>query len=269
MACSVDELWPKICFKSHESGFGVLKECVIALRGLANKSELQQRSSTTGSKVSFNFGRLLPSNSSAPIGTWLFPNYSFTTQHVVYLTHSDSHHKHQLWILGYLTMPCVSDSSTLPFSVRSAKEVVDAYKSFISNKDYAAAGGTAMEATSLVESSIETTVEEVRLFGVSLRKKELFVESIFIFEVAPILSTRVSNPEEKLRMVQWSVRGMRNTSKLMIDRDCDMKEVVKDHVIIFMREKLRLMKNMPSKKTKYKVFMWGGRSAILSSLWGW
>jgi len=92
----------------------------------------------------------------------------------------------------------------------------------------------------------------MRLFGIKLREDKLFLESILIFDAASTLSKNIEIPEERLKMIQFCVNGMRWSNKAMIVDDPDMKVVVKDHVIRLMRHMLHCIKSTSSVSEQYK-----------------
>jgi len=92
----------------------------------------------------------------------------------------------------------------------------------------------------------------MRLFGTKLREYKLFLESILIFDAASTLSKKIEIPENKLKMIQFCVEGMRLTNQAMIGEDPGMKVVVKDHVIPLMHDKLHDIKNTSSVSEQWK-----------------
>ena len=89
------------------------------------------------------------------------------------------------------------------------------------------------------------------MFGRKLQDK-LFLESILIFDSASTLSKIIKNPENKLKIIQDCVDGMKRTNIAMIEEHPDMKEVVKDHVIPLMHDKLHYIDSTSSVSEQYK-----------------
>jgi len=146
----------------------------------------------------------------------------------------------------------LSDSSALPSNISVAQNFFKTYKNFIKNRKYEEATKIKTELTDLVENNIDTTAEDMRSFGIKLREDKLFLESILILDSASTLSKKIENPENKLRMIQDCVAGMKNTNIAMIGEDPDMKVVVKDYVIPLMRYKLHDIDSTSSVSEQHK-----------------
>jgi len=106
--------------------------------------------------------------------------------------------------------------------------------------------------TDLIENNIDTTAEDMMLFGRKLREDKLFLESILILDAASTLSTKIKNPENKLEIIQFCVHGVRWTNEAMIEEDPDMKVVVKDYVIPLMQDKLHDIESTSSVSEQWK-----------------
>jgi len=104
----------------------------------------------------------------------------------------------------------------------------------------------------MIENNIDTTAEDMILFGRKLREDKLFLESILIFDSASTLSKKIENPENKLRMIRFCVREMKDTNQAMTEEDPDMKVVVKDYVLPLMRYKLHYIDSTSSVSEQYK-----------------
>jgi len=146
----------------------------------------------------------------------------------------------------------VSDSSALPSSIVAAQRFFKTYKNSTKSGRYHEASKIAGELTELIESNIDTTAEDMRLFGIKLLENKVFLESILIFDAASTMSEKIENSQKKLEMIQFCVAGMRDTNKAMIADDSNMKVVVKDHVIPLMRDKLHRMKSTSAVSEQYK-----------------
>jgi len=146
----------------------------------------------------------------------------------------------------------LSDSSALPSNISVAQNFFKTYKNFIKTRKYEEATKIKTELTDLVENNIDTTAEDMRLFGIKLRKDKFFLESILIFDSASTLSKKIENPENKLRMIRFCVAEMKNTNQAMIEEDPGMKVVVNDHVIPLMRYKLHYIDSTSSVSEQYK-----------------
>ena len=146
----------------------------------------------------------------------------------------------------------LSDSSALPSNIRIAQNFFKTYKNSIKNRKYEEATKIESELSDLIENSIDTMAKDMRLFGIKLREDKLFLESILIFDAASTLSTKIGNPEEKLKMIQFCVRGMKETHIAMIAEDPDMKVVVKDYVIPLMCGKLHYIESASSVSEQHK-----------------
>ena len=140
----------------------------------------------------------------------------------------------------------------MPSNIRVAHYFLENYEYFVKTKKYEKATKTNTHLTDLIENNIDTTSEDMRLFGKKIREDKLFVESILIFDAASTLSKKIENPEEKLKMIQFCVEGMMWTNIAMIEEDPDMKVAVKDHVIPLMRGKLHCMERTSSVNEQYK-----------------
>ena len=146
----------------------------------------------------------------------------------------------------------LSDSSALPSNISVAQNYFETYKNFIKSRKYEKATKIKTELTDLIENNIDTTGEDMRLFGEKLREdKKLFLESILILDSASTLSKKIENPENKL-MIQDCVDEMRWTNQAMIEEDPDMKEVVKDYVIPLMHDKLHDIESTSSVSEQQK-----------------
>ena len=106
--------------------------------------------------------------------------------------------------------------------------------------------------TGLIENNIDTTAEDMMLFGRKLREDKLFLESILILDAASTLSTKIENPENKLEMIRFCVHGVRWTNEAMIEEDPGMKVVVKDYLIPLMHDKLHDIDSTSSVSEQYK-----------------
>jgi len=161
----------------------------------------------------------------------------------------------------------LSDSSALPSNISVAQNFFKTYKNFIKTRKYEEATNIKTELTDLIENNIDTTAEDMRLFGIKLRKDKLFLESILIFDSASTLSKKIENPEKKLEMIQVCVAGMMYEMKMtnlgMIKEDPDMKVVVKDYVIPLMRYKLHYIDSTSSVSEQYKCLQ---VSSVLHSI---
>jgi len=146
----------------------------------------------------------------------------------------------------------VSDSSALPSNISVAQNFFKTYKNSIKSRKYEEATKIKTELTDLVENNIDTTAEDMRLFGIKLREDKLFLESILIFDSASTLSKKIEIPENKLEMIQFCVNGMMSTNKAMIEEDSDMKVVVKDYVIPLMHDKLHDIDSTSSVSEQWK-----------------
>ena len=104
----------------------------------------------------------------------------------------------------------------------------------------------------MIENNIDTTAEDMILFGRKLREDKLFLESILIFDSASTLSKKIENPENKLRMIRFCVREMKDTNQAMTEEDPDMKVVVKDYVLPLMRYKLHYIDSTSSVSEQHK-----------------
>ena len=144
------------------------------------------------------------------------------------------------------------DSSALPGNISVAQNFFKIYKNFIKSRKYEEATKIKTELTDLVENSIDTTAEDMKLFGWHLREHKLFLESILIFDAASTLSKKIENPENKLEMIRFCVHGMMWTNLAMIWEDTDMKEVVKDYVIPIMYDKLHDIESTSSVSEQWK-----------------
>jgi len=146
----------------------------------------------------------------------------------------------------------VSDSSALPSNISVAQNFFETYKNSIKSRKYEEATKIKTELTDLVENNIDTTAEDMRLFGIKLREDKLFLESILIFDSASTLSKKIEIPENKLKIIRFCVNEMMLTNKAMIEEDPDMKVVVKDYVIPLMHDKLHYMESTSSVSEQYK-----------------
>ena len=146
----------------------------------------------------------------------------------------------------------VSDSSALPSNISVAQNFFETYKKFIKSRKYEEATKIKTQLTDLVENNIDTTAEDMSLFGIKLREDKLFLKSILIFDSASTLSKKIENPENKLEMIQDCVDGMTLTNKAMIEEDPDMKVVVKDYVIPLMYDKLHDIDSTSSVSEQWK-----------------
>jgi len=146
----------------------------------------------------------------------------------------------------------LSDSAALPSNLSVAQNFFKTYKNSIKNRKYEEATKIKTELTDLVENNIDTTAEDMILFGIKLREDKLFLESILIFDSASTLSKKIGNPEKKLEMIRFCVAGMKNTNKAMIEEDPGMKVVVKDYVLPLMRYKLHCVESTSSVSEQYK-----------------
>ena len=146
----------------------------------------------------------------------------------------------------------VSDSSALPSNISVAQNFFETYKNSIKSRKYEEATKIKTQLTDLVENNIDTTAKDMKLFGIKLRKDKLFLESILIFDSASTLSKIIKNPENKLKIIQDCVDGMKRTNIAMIEEHPDMKEVVKDHVIPLMHDKLHYIDSTSSVSEQYK-----------------
>jgi len=146
----------------------------------------------------------------------------------------------------------------LPSNISVAQIFFKTYKKFIKNRKYEEATKIKTELTELIEDNINTTAEDMKLFGIKLREDKLFLESILIFDAASILSKKIENPEKKLEMIRFCVCGMVATNNPMIGEDRGMKVVVKDYVIPLMHDKLHYMESMSSvnKQSKCLQVSW-------------
>jgi len=140
----------------------------------------------------------------------------------------------------------------LPGNISVAQNFFKTYKNSIKSRKYEEATKIKTELTDLVENNIDTTAEDMRLFGIKLQEDKLFLESILIFDSASTLSKKIENPENKLEMIQFCVNGMMWTNKAMIGGDPDMKVVVKDYVIPLMYDKLHDIESTSSVSEQYK-----------------
>jgi len=138
----------------------------------------------------------------------------------------------------------VSGSSALPGTVRDAPKLLKKCKTSLQTKKYEDATNVAAELTRLIGKYIDTTAEDVRLFGKSLRYDECFLESIVVLAVASALSKTIKNPAEKLQQVQICAGEIKNTNKAMIDDDANSKVIVKEYALPLMRGDLRHVENM-------------------------
>jgi len=146
----------------------------------------------------------------------------------------------------------LSGSSALPGNISVAQNLFETYKNSIKTRKYEEATKIKTELTDLVDNNIDTTAEDMILFGWKLREDKLFLESILIFDSASTLSKKIENPENKLKMIQFCVQGMMLTNKAMIGEDPDMKVVVKDYVIPLMHDKLHDMESTSSVSEQWK-----------------
>ena len=139
-----------------------------------------------------------------------------------------------------------------------ASNIIDAagllkkYRNFTKSRKYKEATYIKTELTDLIKNHIDTTAQQVRLFGVKLRNDNLFLESILIFDSASTLSENIKDAEEKLKIIQFCVAGMMNANKLMIKDDAEMKVIVKEYVIPLMHGKLHYMESMSAVSKQYK-----------------
>jgi len=140
----------------------------------------------------------------------------------------------------------------LPSNISVAQNFFKTYKNSIKNRKYEEATKIKTELTDLIEKNIDTTAEDMRLFGVKLRENKLFSESILIFDAASTLSEKIGNPEGKLKMIQFCVEGMMWTNIKKIEENPDMKVVVKDYVIPLMHDKLHYIESTSSVSEQYK-----------------
>ena len=136
--------------------------------------------------------------------------------------------------------------------ISAAPEFLENYKLSIENKQYGEATKITSELPQLIEKHTNTTADNLRLFGIKLQEDKRLLESILIFDAASVLSKKIENPEAKLEMVQFCVKGMRDANQAMVGEDPDMKVVVKDYVIPLMRDKLQQMENTLSVSEQYK-----------------
>ena len=142
----------------------------------------------------------------------------------------------------------LSDSSALPSNISVAQNFFITIKS----RKYEEATKIKTELTDLVENNIDTTAQDMGLFGRKLREDKLFLESIQIFDAASTLSKKIENPENKLEMIHYCVQGMKLANQAMIGEDPDMKVVVKDYVIPLMHDKLLDMESTSSVSKQWK-----------------
>jgi len=134
----------------------------------------------------------------------------------------------------------------LPSSISVSQKFFKTYKKCTKNREYEEATKIKAELIHLIEKHIDTTAEDMRLFGEKLGDDKLFLESILSFDVASTLSEKVKNHEEKLEMIQFCVQGLMKTNKVMIEEDPDMMAIVKEYVIPLMHDKLHLMESTSS-----------------------
>jgi len=146
----------------------------------------------------------------------------------------------------------VSDSSALPSNISVAQNFFETYKNFVKSRKYEEATKIKTELTDLVENNIDTTAWDMESFGIKLRKDKLFLDSILIFDAASTLSKKIENPEKKLGVIRFCVKGMMSTNQAMIEEDSDMKVVVKDYVIPLMHDKLHDIDSTSSVSEQYK-----------------
>jgi len=148
----------------------------------------------------------------------------------------------------------------LPSNVSVAQNFFKTYKNSIKSRKYEEATKLKTELTDLIENNIDTTAEDMRLFGTKLRKDKLFLESILIFDAVSTLSKKIEHPERKLEMVSFCGGQIKETNIAMIGEDPDMKVVVKDYVIPLMRDKLHYIESTSSVSEQYKCL---GVSCVL------
>jgi len=146
----------------------------------------------------------------------------------------------------------LSDSSALPGNISVARNFFKTYKNSIKSKKYEEATKIKTELADLIENNIDTTAEDMMLFGEKLQEDKLFFESILIFHSASILSKNIKNPENKLEMIRFCVYGMMRTNEAMIGEDPDMKVVVKDYVIPLMHDQLHDIESTSSVSEQWK-----------------
>ena len=140
----------------------------------------------------------------------------------------------------------------MPGNISVAQNFFKTYKNSIKSRKYEEATKIKTELTDLVENNIDTTAEDMKLFGIKLQEDKLFLESILIFDSASTLSKKIENPENKLEMIRDCVNGMGRTNMAMIGEDPDMKVVVKDYVIPLMHDKLHDIESTSSVSEQYK-----------------
>jgi len=68
----------------------------------------------------------------------------------------------------------------LPSNISVAQIFFKTYKKFIKNRKYEEATKIKTELTELIEDNIDTTAEDMKLFGIKLREDKLFLESTLI-----------------------------------------------------------------------------------------
>jgi len=146
----------------------------------------------------------------------------------------------------------LSDSSALPGNISVAQKFFKIYKNSIKSRKYEEATNIKTVLTDLVENNIDTTAENMCLFGIKLQEDKLFLESILIFDAASTLSKKIKIPEYKLELIQCCVHGMTWTNAVMIEKDPDMKVVVKDYVLPLMHDKLHYMESTSSVSEQWK-----------------
>ena len=140
----------------------------------------------------------------------------------------------------------------MPGNISVAQNFFETYKNSIKSRKYEEATKIKTELTDLVENNIDTTADDMILFGRKLRGDKLFLESILIFDAASTLNKKIENPENKLETIQVCVKGMTSTNEAMIEEDPDMEVVVKDYVIPLMYDKLHDMESTSSVSEQWK-----------------
>lgn len=146
----------------------------------------------------------------------------------------------------------LSGTSSLPINISAAPEVLKNYNISLKNKKFEEAKKATSELVQLMSKHIDTTAEDVRIFGEKLRDDKCFVESIMMFDASSILSEKINKPEEKLEKIEVCVYEMKRSNAAMISDDVDMKVIVKGYVIPLMHDKLRKMERTSSVSEQHK-----------------
>ena len=126
---------------------------------------------------------------------------------------------------------------------QTAIHLLETYKNNLMDGNFEEANAAKSELKSIISTRTNAQAQDCIMFGILIRERKQFLESIAFFDAAAELCEKVDYPDEFLSKMERCVAGLKDTNELMAEQKPEWKAVIRTHSIPLMRDMLLIMRN--------------------------